>query len=464
MEEAGGRSAEDMLEHIYFGEQRDFSKGLGGMADDGRAWPEGVETPLFSIMMAVYNDTSLLNAAINSCLRQTCTSWELLILDNSDRSGEPWEMIQNAMAYDGRIRGFRSERNVGWAKGSQVLLGHARGAYVTFLSADDCLCPGALLRIHEEIGKNHPDVVFVGNVFTNYLGGREVENLGVVWPEYRLYAGGSRSQALVEIMKSVYYNSMFHYEKRSFLEEHGMDFFEPYYGDCATMTYAITKAESIVVLDMAAYCLTMNTSQTAGNYGASSQDYVFGSQWRSAKALFQREGYEDVDGMHYVTDRIFQNYVASLKNLCIGRWRDRYMNPMEGVTLPDILEELGDSLKGDDIGELFFHMGSSGFHALVKNVAAIKFYPEKEIRDAVRGSWVEPLLKLVLGRRRMSPEERLESICDFLLKEENAWCIGIYAFQEWAAQCGEEACRLLGDRLERVLRKYQEMTERYGGS
>lgn len=450
------------LEDIYFGEQRDFSKDLAGSGDCGKAWPEGVDSPVFSIMMAVYNDTSLLNAAINSCLRQECHSWELLILDNSDRSQEPWGMIQNAMACDGRIRGFRSERNLGWAKGSQVLLGHARGAYVTFLSGDDCLCPGALLRIQEEIGKHDPDVVFVGNVYTNYPGGREVEYLGMVQPEYRLYAGGSRSQALVEIMKNVYYNSMFHYEKRSFLEEYGMDFFEPYYGDCATMTYAITQAERIVVLDMAAYCLTMNTSQSTGNYGVSSWDYIFASQWRSAKALFQREGYEDHGGVYYVADRIFQNYVASLSALCIGRWRDAYMNPVEGVTLPDIIEELGQGLKGADIGELFFHMGNPGFDALVKNVAVIKYFPEKEIRDAARGSWLDPLISLVLDRRRMSQGEKLKHICDFLLKEENRWCIGIYAFQELADQCGEEDWSLLRDRLEQVLQKYQRMAERFG--
>ncbi len=460
--DGGANCADGLLEEIYFGEQVDFSKDSHGMEDRGKSREQGAETPTFSIMMAVYNDTSLLNAAINSCLRQACQSWELLILDNSDKSEEPWRMIQNASAYDGRIRGFRSERNVGWAKGSQVLLGHARGMYVTFLSADDCLCPGALSRIEEEIGRNDPDVVFVGNVYTNYLGGREVERLGAVLPEYRLYAGGGRSQALVEIMKNVYYNSMFHYEKRSFLEEHGMDFYHPYYGDCATMTYAITKAERIVVLDMAAYCLTMNTSQSTGNYGVSSQEYIFGSQWRSARALFQQEEYDDQSGIYFMAARIFQNYVASLKALCIGRWRDRYMNPVEEVTLSDIIGELGTNLGSDDVGELFFLMGGKGFDELVKNVAAIKFFSEREVRDAARGSWVEPLIRLALDRRRMSLREKLEQICDFILKEENAWCIGIYAFQELADQCGEADWNFLRDKLERVLQKYQGMTERHG--
>ena len=113
------------LQDIYFGELIDFSR----ICESSSV--ERVNEPRFTIMMAVYNDTSLLNAAISSCLRQNFSSWELLILDNSDKSEAPWKMIQNAMTYDKRIRGFRSEKNVGWAKGSQVLLGHAKGEYVT---------------------------------------------------------------------------------------------------------------------------------------------------------------------------------------------------------------------------------------------------------------------------------------------------------------------------------------------
>lgn len=446
------------LQDIYFGEQIDFSH----ICRTSSA--ERVEEPVFSIMMAVYNDTSLLNAAISSCLRQSFSSWELLILDNSDKSDEPWRMIQNAMAYDGRICGFRSEKNVGWAKGSQVLLEHARGKYVTFLSADDCLNPGALLRINEEIRKNHPDVVFVGNMYTNYLGGHEVESLGGILPEYRVYARGNRSEALAEIMRNVYYNSMFHYEKRSFMQQHGMDFFEPYYGDCATMTYAITKADRIVVLDMLAYCLTMNTSQSTGNYGISSGDYIFMSQWRSAKALFEREQYHDRVNVHYVADRIFKNYVASMKALCIGRWRDKDMNPVDSVTLDDIIMELGRNLESDEAGELFFLMGSSGFDALISNVANIKMFPGKDIEAAARDSWVYPLIRLVLGRRRLSFQEELDSICDLLLREENSWCIGIYTFQELADRCGDDELDVFRDRMEKVLVKYDRLMNQISGT
>lgn len=44
------------------------------------------ERPFFSYMMCVYNDTSLLNAAINSLLKQSFPKWELIILDNSDKN------------------------------------------------------------------------------------------------------------------------------------------------------------------------------------------------------------------------------------------------------------------------------------------------------------------------------------------------------------------------------------------
>lgn len=56
----------------------------------------------------------------------------------------------------------------------------------------------------------------------------------------------------------------------------------------------------------------------------------------------------------------------------------------------------------------------------------------------------------------MSRGEKLETMCDFILEEENIWCIGIYAFQKLAEQCGEEEWNSL-DRLDQVHQKYERM-------
>jgi len=54
---------------------------------------EIIEEPLISFCMCTYNDVRLLNSAINSLLNQKFKNWELIILDNSDKSNKAWEMI-----------------------------------------------------------------------------------------------------------------------------------------------------------------------------------------------------------------------------------------------------------------------------------------------------------------------------------------------------------------------------------
>ena len=255
---------------------------------------------------------------------------------------------------------------------------------------------------------------------------------------------------------------MLHYEKRTFMQQYGMDFFEPYYGDCATMTYAITKAEKIVVLDMVVYCLTENTSQTAGYCGISSENYIYMSQWRSVKALFEQEKHFDEYNVFYVAERIFQNYVSSLKALCIGKWRDRYATPVDKVTLDDIMKRLEENLKAT--GELFLLMGEKGFESLITNVESIKVFSDEDIEIAAQESWLCPLIKLVLKRSTLSHLEQLEAVCDFLLCEENTWCIGIYAFYELVEKCEHDEQVLCRDKLENVHMKIDELMKELSGT
>lgn len=440
---------QDALQDVYFGEYIDFSEGhLPADRTDNVG-----ENPVFSVMMTVYNDTSLLSSAICSCLRQDFPSWELLILDNSDKNDEAWAMIQNAVKYDSRIHAWRSEKNVGWPKGSSVLMKHAAGRYVTFLSADDCLAPGAFRRLYEEVEREEPDIIFVGNAYVNYEGGRRCSYLEECLPEYQVYRQEGRSRALVEIMQKVYYNSMFHYEKREFMEEHGMDFFAPYYADCATMTYAVTQADTIVVLDRIVYYLTMNTSQSAGHYGLGSYERIFVSQWRSAKSLFRREGYRIKTDLYYTAKRVFDNLIAGVSPLCGGECRDVFQNRVE-VSAADIMDELEGMLASQEIGELFFVIGANGFNQFMENLAVFLNRPGWE--EAAAGRCLHSLLQILRGDG-MPVAEQLDDICGFLLHEKNPWCVGIYRFEELVGQISDGELRGVVTKVNQVLQKYETM-------
>ena len=118
--------------------------------------------PIFSIIMCTYNDTSLLNIALNSVISQEFENWELIILDNSDKSDLPWKMICNASNIDSRIHCIRGKENVGWAKGASICLEYTKGQYMTFLAADDFLSNDALNSINTQIEHYNPDIVWVG--------------------------------------------------------------------------------------------------------------------------------------------------------------------------------------------------------------------------------------------------------------------------------------------------------------
>lgn len=448
---------EEDLSYIYYGDVKGISD---KSVERGREHTKTEENaPVFSVMMTVYNDTSLLNSAINSCLRQSFPEWELLILDNSDTGEEAWRMIQCAAAREGRIRAYRSEKNVGWAKGSAVLLEHARGEYVTFLSADDCLHPDAFAWLREVVQQENPDVIFVGNAYTT-VNQQGAAFLGAISPEYRIYYNDNRPKSLLEIMKNVYYNSMFHYEKRQFLIENNLNFFSPYYADCATMTYAVKAAEKIVVLDKIIYFLTMNTSQSAGYYGKGSYEYIFLSQWRSVKSIFFSRGSEICrEEISYAAARIFNNLAVSLKALCSGKWRDKYMNGLQ-VTLTDIFGEMEALLSAGETGELFFLMGSEGIDKLVQNIASIRKYPVEEVEKAAEKSWLRSLFRITLWRRKLSETEKLDCLCEFLLEEENRWCIGFPALEVLQAHCGERAAAFR-EKIKKAQEKYCECVQQY---
>lgn len=112
--------------------------------------------PLFSILIANYNNAQYLLDAVESVLRQTYAHWEIVIVDDgsTDNSLEIYELLKK----DERIRVFSNERNMGcaWTKHQCVL--HAQGKYCGYLDPDDELLPNAI-EVTVAILDKEPDVV-----------------------------------------------------------------------------------------------------------------------------------------------------------------------------------------------------------------------------------------------------------------------------------------------------------------
>ena len=94
--------------------------------------------PLVSIVIPTYNRRHFICDAINSCLSQTYSNCEIIVIDDgsSDGSGEFLHRM-----YGDRIR-YIYQANHGPAIARNRGIAAARGEFIHFLDADDQLAPG----------------------------------------------------------------------------------------------------------------------------------------------------------------------------------------------------------------------------------------------------------------------------------------------------------------------------------
>lgn len=341
---------------------------------------EEEQRPFFSILMCTYNDAGLLREAIRSVQQQDMTDWELIVLDNSDRSEEPWNILTEAAQEDARIRVFRSDRNVGWAKGASLCLDHARGIYMTFLAADDTLTEGALQRVYQAAWEQEPDVVWIGLEAM----GQQADGTPVRYTaagERRHFGRERRVEAIRYLMEHVYYNSFCHFERIGFLRREQIDFFEPYFMDCGGMTRAMVRAEAMEVLPEIGYRLTLHTSQTANHYIMGSYRTLFASQWESVTECLRKENCKDPSMWQYMAYRIGNNFLGNVDILSNGGGcRDRYMNPVT-VTWEERLQELKRMLSDDVLMDMCRYLGDRFFSAADEAARKIISHLEGESMD-----------------------------------------------------------------------------------
>jgi glycosyltransferase involved in cell wall biosynthesis len=98
--------------------------------------------PVVSVIIPAYNAAAFLETAIQSVQQQTCTRWELVIIDDGS-TDETLRIAATYQAQDARItvisqpnRGVSAARNLGVA--------HSQGELLAFLDADDQWLPAKL--------------------------------------------------------------------------------------------------------------------------------------------------------------------------------------------------------------------------------------------------------------------------------------------------------------------------------
>lgn len=97
----------------------------------------------YSIIIPCYNASAFVGRAIESALRQTRNDWEVLLI-NDGSTDDTAEIIESFSREDNqRVHGLHQE-NKGPAAARNTGIRSAKGEYILFLDADDCLAPYAL--------------------------------------------------------------------------------------------------------------------------------------------------------------------------------------------------------------------------------------------------------------------------------------------------------------------------------
>lgn len=128
--------------------------------------------PLFSILIANYNNGRYLQEAIDSVLAQTYSNWEVILVD--DKSTDESLTIYGKYASDSRFKIYYNDINRGCGYTKRRCAELATGELCGFLDPDDALMPMALetmVKAHFE----HPECSLIYSTCYRYTGDREAE-------------------------------------------------------------------------------------------------------------------------------------------------------------------------------------------------------------------------------------------------------------------------------------------------
>ena len=107
--------------------------------------------PSFNVVMAAYNASATIEAAIRSVLGQTRPDFELIIVDDGSTDDTARRVEQ--FLSDPRVRLIRQE-NRGAPTARNTAIEAGRGRYVTILDSDDLLMPTYLERVGGALDDN----------------------------------------------------------------------------------------------------------------------------------------------------------------------------------------------------------------------------------------------------------------------------------------------------------------------
>ncbi len=114
--------------------------------------------PLFSVLIANYNNGKYLMGAIDSVRQQTYYNWEIVLVD--DGSTDDSVALYDKLKTDSRIHIYRNGKNMGCGFTKRRCVEMSSGELCGFLDPDDEILPNAL-QVMVDTHNAHPEVSLV---------------------------------------------------------------------------------------------------------------------------------------------------------------------------------------------------------------------------------------------------------------------------------------------------------------
>ena len=120
-------------------------------------------SPLFSVIVQIYNIEKYIEQCILSIINQTFTNFELILVDDGSPDGCPQICDEYAVS-DSRIKVIHKE-NGGIVSARQAGVDVATGEYIVCVDGDDWINPEYLSKFVEVINQYSPDVACCGAIW-----------------------------------------------------------------------------------------------------------------------------------------------------------------------------------------------------------------------------------------------------------------------------------------------------------
>ncbi|MDW7730739.1 MAG: glycosyltransferase family A protein [Bacillota bacterium] len=206
-------------------------------------------SPLFSVVIPVYNKGRFVGRAIESVLQQECLNFELIIICDPSTDDS---FTKVASFDDQRLRVFhRDKPGPGGYAARNLGIKNSRAEWICFLDADDEWLPNHLIN-SKEIIRKHPGIEFICHNYSTVRQAESSELLDNTGIEIRSAGEFSREDILMLLAKKDIFCTNSVVLKKDLLVESGMfpDGKTKRAGDVELWLNAVMNTEHVYISDI----------------------------------------------------------------------------------------------------------------------------------------------------------------------------------------------------------------------